>query len=133
MPHQIIWEPGGVHRKFSGNLTASEVMLSLTTMSSDPRFDDVRYSIANYLDVDRYEADRDTLTSMSATHFGAYQSNPRIVTAAVMDKDEVRDVFLRFQAAYGSPYPLRIFDNLPDARTWIVSRIAFYGAAPRWE
>ena len=133
MPYQIIWEPPGVHRRFHGHITGAEVLRSLTTMTSDPRFDDMRYSIADYLDVDHYDADQESLTMLSAFHYGAHASNARIVTAAVMNKDEVREVFRRFQASYSTPFPLQIFDNLADAREWITSRIAAYGSAPRWD
>jgi hypothetical protein len=133
MSYQIIWEPQGVHRRFHCDLTGAEVLRSLTTMTSDPRFDDMRYSIADYLDVDRYEADQESLTMLSAFHYGAHASNARIVTAAVMNKDEVREVFRRFQASYSTPFPLQIFDNLADAREWIARRIAAYGSAPRWD
>jgi len=130
MPYEILWEgKDGVRRVFSGDLVAAEVRASLAGLTGDPRWDDLRYSIADFLAVRSYRISQGELEDLAAIHYGGARINPRIVTAAVTDSDEVRAVFQRFNALRLSPFPLELFDNLAAARAWIAE---MRGSNPPW-
>ncbi len=122
MPYDIHWEgKDGVRRAFSGDLTAAEVRASLAGLTGDARWDDLRYSMADFLAVRSYRISQAELEDLAAIHYGGAKINHRIVTAAVTDSDEVRAVFQRFNALRLSPFPLQLFDNLAAARAWIAA------------
>lgn len=118
-----------MRRVFSGDLAAADVRASLAGLTGHPRWDDLRYSIADFLALRSYRISQGELEDLAAIHYGGARINPRIVTAAVTDSDEVRAVLQRFNALRLSPFPLQLFDNLAAARAWIA---AMRGRNPPW-
>ena len=55
MAYRLVWEHRGVYRQYLGDVTIAERRQSFDAIVSDPRFDDLRYTITDYLDVGAYE------------------------------------------------------------------------------
>ena len=52
MPYEILWEARGVVKRHHGFLAADELLAASREIQSDPRFDDLRYIINDFLDVE---------------------------------------------------------------------------------
>jgi hypothetical protein len=123
MPHAMHWEPDGVTVKFTGTVTAREIVGIYETISSDARSDHVRYVITDYLGAHRSTSM--TLTDVkgfAALEQGAsYGSASTVWRAAVATDPSICDFLKYFKAVRTSPDPFRIFSTEAEARDWLNS------------
>ena len=58
MPYDVTWEPPrGVYRRYHGRVTIAERRASFDRICADPRFDALRYTLTDALDVQDYEVE----------------------------------------------------------------------------
>ena len=121
MPFEIIWEGDGVYRRYHGNVTIDERRRSFDLICADPRFDDLRYAITDYLAVERYEITPRATEEIAAMHVGALHTNPRIVIAAVAVDTAVIEAIEHFISLRFISQPYRIFSSVCEARSWVAA------------
>jgi hypothetical protein len=119
MPCEIAWEPKGVCKTYSGFVTSQEFMQSIARFQSDPRFDDCRYSLNDLTAVEGHSITEADVTRFAAFAIGAYHSNPNVRIAVVATDPSILALLDLYMAPGHSPYPLRIFPVLAEARTWL--------------
>lgn len=124
MPYKLTWERSGIYRQYHGEVTVLERRASLEAICSDPRFDDLRYAITDYLAVDTYEVRRDATVEIAALHIGPLRTNPRIVIAAVAERPDVIADIQDFIKLQFTAAPYRLFNTLDRARRWIDGVVA---------
>lgn len=119
MPFSLEWEPSGVVRRFYGDVTLAERYRSLEAICGDIRFDDLRFTITNYLDVGAYQdSPRDT-EEIAAYHIAPLMTNPQIVIAGVAVRGDIVDLIKRFRAFKLTTQPYEVFSTEAAARMWI--------------
>lgn len=121
MPVELHWEPGGVYRCYVGDVTIAQRDRSFDTICADPRFDQLAWTITDYLAVTSYEISRPSTEEVAARHMAAFATNPNIVMAAVvLDRDIIAEI--RHVIALGFfNQEYRLFPTLDDARRWVTS------------
>ncbi len=119
MPYSLSWEPHGVYRRYFGSSTIAERRASFEAICSDPRFDGLRYSITDYLDVADYEISDEGTAEIAALHTGPLITNPRIRIAAVAVRPDVVMAIRDFIGHGFTNAPYRVFATLPEARRWV--------------
>lgn len=119
MPVELCWEPRGVYRRYRGHVTVAERRASFDAICGDRRFDDLRYTITDYLAVSSYEIRPDATEEIAALHIGPLQTNPRIVIAAVARDPHVLAAIEHFRALQFVRQPYRVFESVADARGWL--------------
>ena len=119
MPVELCWEPRGVYRRYRGRVTVDERRASFEAICADRRFDDLRYTITDYLAVSTYEVRPEATEEIAALHIGPLQTNPDIVIAAVARDPQVLAAIEHFRALQFFRQPYRVFENLADARAWL--------------
>ncbi len=119
MAFDITWEPRGIYRRYWGDVTIAERRQSFELIFSDPRFDDLLFTITDYLDARSYEITDDATEEIAALHVGATQTNPRLLMAAVVTDARIIRAIQHFMALEMVPTPYRIFSTVADARAWI--------------
>lgn len=122
MPFELTWEPRGVYRRYHGDITIAERTRSFEVICGDARFDNLRYSITNYLDVATYEIDPADTEVIAAMHIAPLRTNPRIVIAAVAVEPRIVATIEHFIALGFVTSPFRIFPTLDEARRWVACR-----------
>lgn len=85
---------------------------------SHPRFDEVSYSIHDFSACERFEGSSSDIQFSAAIANAASQSNAHINIAVVAPKEDVLEFLNVYIGARLSPYPLRIFSSLEEARQW---------------
>jgi hypothetical protein len=70
MPYKLTWEQSGVYRQYFRDVSIAERRASLDEICGDRRFDDLRYSITDFLAVDNYETTQDATEEIAALHIG---------------------------------------------------------------
>ncbi len=119
MAYEIAWEPRGVCKTFSGFVTSREFMQSITEFQGDARFDDCRYSLNDLSRVEGHDICEADVKRFAAFAIGAHHSNPNVRIAVVTVDDTIRSLLDFYSAPGHSPYPLRIFPTLAEARAWL--------------
>lgn len=119
MAYEINWEPKGVCKTYSGFVTSQEFMQSIATFQGDPRFDDCRYSLNDLTAVEGHSIAEADVKRFAAFAIGAYHSNPNVRIAVVATDPSILALLDLYTAPGHSPYPLRIFPALAEARAWL--------------
>lgn len=121
MPYRLTWEPRGVYREYFDDVTIAERRASLVAICSDPRFDDLRYSITDYRNVATYEVTRDDTAEVAAFHVAPLRTNPQILIAAVTTRPDIIAVIEEFIGHGFTRVPYRIFPSIGEAREWVTT------------
>lgn len=119
MAYEIMWETGGVSKRFHGHVSDDELIQSLVQVESDPRFDSIRYVINDFLDVEGFTVSEDGVLMASAIDRGAAQSNPHIRIAVVTTDSQIHELARLYAASPVNAYPTEVFLNDGEARCWV--------------
>ena len=118
MPYEIQWEPRGVVKKFSGHVTAGEIMECIRKVTSDPRFAVLEYEIDDYLEADARGALPGEMEDVVAVRAGSVKANPNIVAAYIASDARVLELLGQYRLD-AAPHQVNIFSTIADARFWI--------------
>ncbi len=130
MPFDLAWEPRGIYRRYYGRVTIAERQQSFERICADPRFDDLRFTITDYLGVESYEITEQATMEIAAMHVGPTRTNPRIVIAAVATDERVIEAIRHFISLQFIAQPYRIFATEGAARAWITMQLASTDSPP---
>lgn len=119
MPYSLTWEPRGVYRRYFDDVTVAERLASFEAICSDPRFDDLRWCITDYLAVRHYEITEPATQEIAAMHIAPLDTNPRIRIAAVAVQQDVLDAIRHFKTLGFVRQPYEVFPTLAQARQWV--------------
>ena len=119
MSHQLKWESKGVYWKYSGHVSGEEVIDASTIIYGDPRFDNLRYKLVDFLDVELFEMTETDMLKIAAQHNVAIISNPRIKNALIYNSHtkSLTEKFCDFFK--DSSWDVRAFQNLNEANNWL--------------
>lgn len=119
MPCETRWEPHGLYRKFAGNVSSRDIFDSIKQVEGDSRFNDLRYSIFDCLEMrseDLPDAERESLAVQLLCEA---QSHPRTLIAFLTKDEYARAKIERLKGLNISPYRLEVFSTVVQARIWI--------------
>ena len=126
MPYTAQWKDKGYYVTYTGVVTSDEVMQATYEMGSDPRFDDLRYVISNYLLVQDLEFDVDKITGIirknAKINAAASLSNPNIKRAVVSVDETViafANLYVAESKAEETAWELKVFSSLKEAEQWV--------------
>jgi len=123
MACEYIWEPEGVHKRFSGFVTSGEFIQSVEKTQRDFRFDDAKYVIDDFSGVSGQDISEDALTLIAAINYGAYASNPNCRIAYVTNDLAFADLINDTLASCDMvSYQVAVRPTLADARAWLDSQ-----------
>lgn len=122
MPYRLRWEGHGVYRRFFGAVTAAEFLQAYDEMTSDLRYDGIRYIISDYLECqpgpDLTKRDLKAFAELERSRF--YDSPDTVQAMVAADTRTVE--YVRYYESLGvSPYCMATFQTVADARRWIAS------------
>ena len=124
MPCKIVWEPEGVYRRLFGDVTIAQRRSSIQAISTDRRFDQLRYAITDYLDVDGYESTPESTAEIAAMHIGPLFTNPRLLIVAVVNRPDILASIHDFMRHGFTQAPYRVFATLDEGRAWVAGQLA---------
>lgn len=119
MPFEIEWEPRGLRTRFHGLVSGADILRHSTAIDNDPRFDSLRYVIADFLEADLHSISETDVMLVSANDYGAAHTNPNIRVAIVTTDERVRSLARLYAAPPLEPYPTEVFRSVVEARDWI--------------
>jgi hypothetical protein len=120
MPHLTILEEHGFFTKWSGTITVAELIQMQEQAHADPRFDSIHYSIHDFSECNALVFDQSGIEYMAAIDAAASKSNDQIKIAIVAANTALAKGISSYQSTGLSPFPLRLFSSLDEARTWVI-------------
>ena len=121
MAYEIIWEPRGVVKRFTGRVSEHDMLQSVVDTEVDPRFDTLRFVINDFLAIQGINTSTRVVEEISAIDSGAAASNPHIKVAIVTTSTDVTHLATAYINSPLNQYPTKIFATMAEARTWTVS------------
>lgn len=120
------WEEKGIHRKYAGVVALTEVIDNNLQLQGHPRFDELRYIIVDFLDIEKAVFDAESFLDEICTHAhisaAAAKTNPNIRVAVVATDETTQALteFYHLQVKNGiMPWELRLFQSVDEARFWL--------------
>lgn len=125
MAWEVVWEPRGVWRRFSGTIGLQDVISAITAVQADPRYDSLRYAINDYTAVEALIHREDVargLDDILGQVIGGSFSNNKVVTAIVATQPEIIALSQVFLGG-ALPYPAMLCATTEAARAWIEAEL----------
>ncbi len=128
MAYEMTWETRGVCRRYYGRVTDVELMESAARVQASPRFDELRYTILDTLEVEEFVVTNPSfIAELAATDSAAALTNPHIRVAVVTVKPEMKMLVGAYNADPLCAYHVQVFGTSADARKWAAaSQNSFY-------
>ena len=117
MPCKMTWKDNELLWELSGNISADEFHQINLDHQGDPRWDDLRYLIADFRNVISIDVPEEELIVIQAMDKAAAKSNPYLKIASVANSDETR----KLADFYGTdtPWKYGVFETFAEARSWL--------------
>jgi hypothetical protein len=116
---EIVWEARGACKRFFGHVSDDDLMESVADIEGDPRFDDLRYVINDFLGVASFAITEENVLAISAIDAAAAISNPNIKIAVVATDLQVQALAKVYATSPWNAYPTAVFSNIEEARAWL--------------
>jgi hypothetical protein len=122
MPHELSWEDKGLYMRVYGAVAAADMIDFVVQIAGDVRFDELRYTISDFLDVESYEVSEVDVGEATALDRAHQLTNPRICEAFVATNPAVVALVEVWCAAKPVPGRTGIFASVVEAREWIATQ-----------
>ena len=119
--YEHIWNGNEFTHRFYGTTSSEEVQLSIIRAQGDARFDAITEVIIDCTACESVTVRLDVVEEVAATDFAASKSNPNIRRAVITDNSEIINAVKSYLDSGLSPYPMRVFTSVADARKWFAS------------
>lgn len=119
MSYKMTWGNAGVYIKFHGKLVLLDVQGVNDSLYSDPRFDDLKYQIADYSDITDIDLSQTDVTVISTLERCASIWNDNLKVAHVATNPVLIQNILDYKVEMEQTnWQIGLFDNLDDAMKW---------------
>lgn len=123
MAYELVWEPDGVVKQFSGLVSAREFINAVERVQGDVRFDDARYVINDFSAAAGHQLSEEALTEAAILQYGAYASNPNCrVVFVTTDQSLGELVKASLATSQLKSYQTEVCPSLTEARDWLDSQ-----------
>ncbi len=120
MACNLVWEPDGVLKQFTGLVTADEFIWAVKQVHSDSRFDEARYVICDFSEADAKAVSEQALTEIAALNYGAYASNPNCrIVFVTADAEFSGRIGRTLMSPDLASYSVEVRPSVSDARDWL--------------
>ncbi len=119
MPYEMLWEARGLHRRYFGRTSDQEIFDSVIATESSARFDELRYILLDFLEVEEVAVSNPAFVKeIAAIDSAAALTNPHIKLAVVTAGPEIRKLAEAYAGQPLCAYPVEVFSSLAEARDW---------------
>lgn len=119
MSCEIEWKPNGVVKRLTGSVSAAQLLHAIVDTQGDPRFDTLRYVVADCLDCADFIFHPREVQEMAALGKAGAVSNPHIRVAVVATLPAAVEAAKLYASSPLNAFPVRIFGSRDEAEQWI--------------
>ena len=121
MPYTVQWPKRGAYKKFSGNVTMSELLNSLSDVQCNPNYDTFEFSITDFLEVDNIALNEADVTTYVARAIGGEFTNDKLAVGIVVtDPKMISLLKTRYQPLVA--YQVGYFSTLEACSEWVLEK-----------
>jgi hypothetical protein len=121
MPFEISWLSQGIITHWTGIAHSREVVKFIENIQSNPKFDDLKFSIHDYLRCEKIVFDENDMDYVGALDKAGAETNPNIKVAIIAKHPEVIAMVRGYKRLELTPYETEIFDDLNHVVNWLGS------------
>lgn len=122
MPISTDWKSHNlVHTRYYDEVKSRDVVRNAMAVSSDPRFDTLRFVYSDWRDVGNFDLTIKDIEELVAYTEAFAKTNPNIWHAIVMPDQETAQAFAGMYRFLSTqlPWQTELFHSLADAKAWI--------------
>ena len=119
MTCEIQWKPHGVIKRLVGSVSAPQLLSAIIDVQADPRFDGLRYVIADCLDCVDFTFHPKDIHEMAALGKAGAVSNGKIRIAIIATLPAAVAGARQYASSPLNAFPTRIFDSREEAERWV--------------
>ena len=106
-------------KRFSAQVTSDELRRATSEVECNPRFDDIRYVINDFLECTNFSYSPAVVEEIAAVDGAAALANENISIAVVATLKDVIQATNQYAGSDLHPYSTRVFSTLKEARDWL--------------
>jgi hypothetical protein len=120
MPYINIWEPDGLYRAFTGEISGDEILESNFELHANPKYHNISYIIDDFTGATSCAIDINHLEILAKTNniISMTKGNLKIALA-VVDTEAIELAYAYKNITANSRFQCEIFLNLHDAKEWV--------------
>ena len=120
MPYETKREGNkGIYWKLTGIVTGNEIEQLTVEIFGDSQFDNLRYLILDFLNIDDFIMSNEELESVAAQDMAAAITNPYIKIAIITTHPRAIELANMFGHMFGGhPWEISVHGNIEEARRW---------------
>jgi len=116
MPYQNTWKNDGLHRIFTGTVTAEEVLTSNLSIHGDKRFDDLKYVYNDFSQVDDYVLNTFDIYNITSIDNIAATYNEKLKVIIIAKNEGIlKGAHIYAEQMKDTPFKILVFDNVESA------------------
>ena len=120
MPYETHWEEEGIRWVYVGTMTDDDILRSNLELYDDPRFETIRYQIADLREVEHFEGSSRAVRRLSRMDADQATRNPNIRVAILAQAALMRGIANVYaMSGAESPWETRVFESEKEAREWL--------------
>ena len=120
MPYRVRWEGHGVYRRFYGTLSAQDIRNACEEIAADPRHDDIRYVLSDFLEASPALSDQEA-RALKQLERVRFFDNPDVVNAVIATNPRLFGCIPYLESADRAPCPIAHFTAVSEARNWVAA------------
>lgn len=125
MPYEVMWEDGGLVRRYFGEVTEDDVIASNREVRQNPMYSEIRYRISDYRDITNMSVSDGLAQWVAAINQEASEENPEVWDAVIASDARVKGLIHVYRISHevmGGSWKTSIFTTVDEARDWIAER-----------
>lgn len=119
MAYENCWYYHGLYRKFTGVLTGEDIAHSNLALHGDARFDDLRFIINDFLDVESAQFSEHDIDLIAHTDRIAQLDSRNVKIAIIANTPDLIEMAAKYmQEMEAAQFACKLFDDPTKARHW---------------
>ncbi|MCK4839447.1 MAG: hypothetical protein KAS94_11645 [Desulfobulbaceae bacterium] len=119
MSHTNTWETNGLYRKFTGVITAGEILESNFKIHVHPDFQKIKYIINDFTEISEHSLEKLHMKAYALTDDVISETKGHLKIAIVVNQDALIDLAKNYrQQMKDKMFECEIFQTVDDARSW---------------
>ena len=116
MPYLNTWKKDGLHRTFTGMLTAEEVLTSNLSIHSDTRFEELKYVYNDFSKINDYALNTFDISNITSIDniAATYNENLKIIIVAT-NKGVLKGAHIYADQLKDTTFNILVFENTESA------------------
>lgn len=118
MSYQLVWENRGVIKRFSGDVTSTDLLQSGIDIQADERFDRLRYVVNDFTGISGLSFTATDIEEISAIDHAASHFNKQLRLAVITTHPDIIALATQYASSDFNIYPFRIFSDFQEGYAW---------------